>query len=450
MIASSTRPAASPPRDPVFRAIMLVAIVLESLLYAATWGLDEHEFMRVFSCPDTGAYVEIARSLVDQGTVSPESIRTLGYPLYLSCCFALAGRWGFRLALAGQLVMNLVFVWIGWQFLARIAGHTRVAVRVIMAAVLFVDGLGLAVLFLTDLQAAMFFGLFLYGLFFKRSWPWVALAGISVFLAALTRPTFALFFVLLPVLAPLVRQFSTRVPKTHLCIYVLCILLGNAVSWRQNQLSRSLIGGRESVLTWNIRLLDYAIGQDGDLRNIADIDRHQIEFHKRIAAAVGKPYEKLTRGEVDDQSTRLLTGIVLAHPVKTMVSTSVGFLKFLFVPIECGIMQFFIIADRAELYGTPIRLPLFLFWLPLWLLFIFPPLRFRLDHLCYYIATWLIVGYVLGVSGFWVFGSGERLRLPVLPLMLPWAAINLDWLIDVIAAKLPRNSRRLLVGNDSP
>lgn len=421
------------PRDlRAFRILLLSALVIELLIFAGACAMNEQRFQTVFSFPDTSGYVEIASGLLQRGEIPLNSYRTVGYPLFLLICFFLGGTaHGYYLVLALQLALNLVFLWVGWQLLTRIAGGTRLGVRLVMAVAIFLGGLGLAMKFVTDFQAALCFNLAVYALLFHRSWRWTATGAVFLGIATLTRPTFDLFFLLIPVLVFLVRKFSTRLPWSHAATYGLCTLLAVGISLRCNARAGDVIDGhdRESLLTDNIRILDYVVAQNGDPSSLAGKEKHQWQFHARIADIAGKPYTSLTRHEVDNISVQRLRELLTRYPVQFARSTFKNFFKFLCVPLEQVIREIFLLFDQDDFYMAHLRAVMFLVCLPVWLLCVVPPFGSRAAYWPYYLVTMLLVVYVLGVTSFWSFGGGERMRLPVLPLMLTWGAVNLDALL---------------------
>ena len=114
-----------------------------------------------------------------------------------------------------------------------------------------------------------------------------------------------------------------------------------------------------------------------------------------------------------------------ARPGTFVLAWSKNFVKYLFVPIVNPALLASVALGATATYYSAVRPILFILFLPLWLLVLVPPRGQSRGFKAYYLVFMLMLAYVLGLSAL-VGQAGERMRFPVLALMLPLAAVNLE------------------------
>ncbi|MGD0898082.1 MAG: hypothetical protein ABR915_09630 [Thermoguttaceae bacterium] len=407
--------------------LLVLAFLLETIAFFWACSLSTDEFRKQFLGGDTEDYVRVAKGLLISGMPPIGESRTVGYPLFLAACLGIGGeKHGYRFALAVQLCLNMVFLSTFWSFLARIGPHTRLAIKITMAAVFFLAGFGMAMRLLSDFQAALLFTLFLYGLCFGRSRRWGTGTGVSLGLTLLTRPTFLPLVILLPLLPFFVRRFASRVPWSHIVVCAGCGLAAATVGWWQEQRSARTVHAGMS-LRWQLAK-DWVdeVGFHGEPKSREETARRREAFNARIAAIAGRPVNALTRGEIDAAAGKILREIVMDHPRAVAVCWAKRFVKSLFVPIEQVVRVAFAAFDRDDAYVRLVRGPLFVLCFPLWVLALAPPPKDWKQQWAFYLFTILLVFYDLGINAIGGGAQGERYRFPVLPLMLIWAGITVE------------------------
>lgn len=407
-----------------FRLILglfLAFVAIEIGVFAWLCSLPHEGFESFVVEPDTRGYLALAKALLETGTLIPSG-RTLGYPLFLCLCFSVGGdQYGYHIAIGLQLVANLGFSLLVWRLLEGVAGHTEPTLRAVLTAVFFWAGMGMALSVLSDFQAALCFAGFAYVLLFKRSWAYVLLGGASLAMATLTRPVFTLFPLLIPVLGLLVSRFGQKVPRSHVLAYVLFAGLAVGVSFMQEHRVKHLTTGSWNYATFAI----CSTLQDHVKDYPTDYHEGQRVFAREIEKRAGRPYSSLTRGEQERFARALLFEEIISDPAPFTLSYGKTFLKYLFVPIENIVRKVTCRITSEGLYYSAVRPILFALCLPLWLFSIFPPIGQRRKFGAYYVFEILILCYLLGLASL-VGTQGERMRFPVLALMLPVAAINLQ------------------------
>lgn len=421
-LRAADEPSAAGGRRHPFAILFLVAIGIELAVFVWLCLLDRDTFLSIATAPDTGTYVKIAQGLIDTGTVPLDGFRTLGYPLFLYPCLLIGGpTFVYQVAVAFQLIFNLLLVWLFWKFLERAAAPVAMPIRLIMTAIFFAAGMGLALWILTDFQAGLLFGLFIYCLLFKRSWPWVIVGGLAIGMATLTRPTFTAFAVLIPVAALLARRFTSKVPWSQVAVYVLCSLLACGINSVQTYRSRNVTGS-DSFTVFHMLCVPFYNHIDGEE---TDLVAYKAKFQREIAERAGRPYSELTRAEKEPLARQWMTEKIMAHPGRFVLGCTKSFLKYLFVPIErpADVATATLISE--DQYYAVLRPILFGLCLPLWILSIFPPLGHPRRYMFYYLIVVVLVLYVLGWSSL-VGGAGERYRFPVLAALFSLAALNLQ------------------------
>jgi hypothetical protein len=68
---------------------------------------------------------------------------------------------------------------------------------------------------------------------------------------------------------------------------------------------------------------------------------------------------------------------------------------------------------------------MFALFLPLWMLFLLPPVTSGSKGIAYYLLVLLLLLYILGIS-LHTKDQGERIRFPMLAFMVPLILINAD------------------------
>ncbi len=150
------------------KRLLIVCVAIEGMLFAWLCALPQKAFWAFVWDPDTLEYWRVARHLVDSGWWLTTS-RTLGYPLFLALCYRLGGElYGPYVAIALQLLLNLVLTGLCWRLLQRLAPSVGELGR--FWATLFFSwaGTGMALMLMADFLSALLFAVFVYGLLFWR------------------------------------------------------------------------------------------------------------------------------------------------------------------------------------------------------------------------------------------------------------------------------------------
>jgi len=416
------------PGSGLLLALLALAAALE-LIFFIWLCLQGPEGFKTFVChyPDTAEYARVGEYLVERGAI-PTSPRTLGYPLFLSGCLFLGGStYGYHVAVAVQLVANLLLGAGFWFASERLAPQLGVWVRGVATAILLYAGFGLSLFILTDFLAGFLFTLFLWALILKRRWPWVVAAGICLFLATLIRPTFNYFPILLPGIVYLVGRCYSKVPLRQTAFYILCgasaVALSTAIEHRDRDATDSF-----GFLYLHFRVLV----RTNFYPEIKEDHDYDALYRRECAAAAGKPLDQTTRAEKDQAAKRVFVAHVRSQPARFARNYGAAFLKYAFAPIETLVQQ--ILYSRGQqdtYYFSHARPVLVLLWLPLWLLSLFPPVGSKHTNLGLYVLVMTVLLYVLGLSALGS-GGGERIRFPVLPFLLILAAVNANDLFSIL------------------
>jgi hypothetical protein len=426
-------PASDPSPTGAFRPfprwllLCMVGLETAALLFLVAGGLDR--FSILVSTPDTAKYVNVARGFAE-GHFVP-SVRTPGYPLFLAPAYFLGGtRFGPVFAIVLQLALNLVFVWMVWRLVGRIVPHARSGCHILVTGIAFLGGLSVSILLMSDFLAGLCLTGFLLGaFFFWRRGPWVGLAAVLLFWATITRPTFTFFPIVFPLLVLAARALQQPLTVKHVGVFVVASLAGTATSTLYQYKSSGYLGPSD-VVTENVALALCRYGEGPD-----DWGACQARLRDQIQARAGRGVSELDPNERERWAKAMLVEEMKADPsvLRFMAKTS---LKYLFVPIEGVLVQ------TTDYGGSLLRKAIGLFWLPFWLLAYFPPLSDR-GVRRYYLAAMACVLYVAAVSAI-VPGAGERIRFPVLALLMPVALFNLDRGISRISSALrPSRGDRL-------
>lgn len=399
--------------------LLIGCAAIEVLFFGALIFLKPENFFKVVWYPDTSSYARIAQELTERGSLIT-SYRTLGYPLFMSLGYLLGGQdYGNYLIIGGQLILNLFFTWGFWKFLERLNPSAPAGVRLLLTLFFFWAGLGMALKLLSDFLAAFFFGVFLFGFLFWRSRPSLFVSATALGLATLVRPTFTFVFLLIPIAAYLVGRCTSRLPVLHAIVFVFASLAATGIS-SLYQYSFQGYAGPSPVLAKNIgRTLD-VISRDGRQEN-RGVDYEA--FNRRIAQRAGKPYSAVSPSEEEKYAVEFFLEELKARPAALLLQLSRTVVKYLLAPVDSAvikIVQFFNPESDGPRY---LRVALGLLCFPVWLLSITPPFGSSKEVWAYYFLTALFVAYVIGLTSINPF-LGERIRFPVLALMLPLAASN--------------------------
>ena len=199
--------------------------------------------------------------------------------------------YGIYVVIATQLALNVIFTWGCWRLLQRTApaagGETF---RSIVTLFFFWAGLGMALYLLTDFLASFLFGVFLYGFIFCRGRYSVFLSGTSLALATLTRPTFTFIPFLLPFAAYLIGQFSEKIPRKHLVVFIVCSFIATGISIMY-QCSADGYIGPSSIVTQNIERAIYFSLKENHITESSYIE----EFKRVMERRAGQSFVSISR-----------------------------------------------------------------------------------------------------------------------------------------------------------
>jgi hypothetical protein len=294
----------------------------------------------------------------------------------------------------------------------------------------FWAGLGMALKLLSDFLAAFLFGLFLFGFLFWRSRPSLFVSATALGLATFVRPTFTFVPLLIPVAAYLVGRCTSKVPVVHIVGFVFASLAATGIS-SVYQYSFQGYAGPSPILAKNIgRTLD-VISRDGREEN-RGVDYEA--FNRRIAQRAGKPYSAVSPSEKERYAVEFFHEELKARPGAVLLQLSKTAVKYLLAPVDSAVILLIRLANPDADAPPQVRLLLGLVCLPLWLLAITPPCGRSKEIWAYYLLVALFMAYVLGLTSINPF-LGERIRFPVLGLMLPIAAWNLSTLLAFLARR---------------
>jgi len=418
------------PRNPLPILLLAAAVIELAVFIPSALLLDFDDYVWAASSGDTPRYVKEAKQLLATGSYPLERIRTPGYPLFLAGAFLLGGdRYGYYVAIVAQLAMNVGFLWLLWRLLELVAPQSRLAVKLVMASAGFIAGLGQAMFLLSDMLAGLCFAFFGYVMLAKRSPWWVLGGGLALATATLTRPTFTWFVVLIPPMAWLLGRFATKVPWSHVAVYVLASLTAVGVNSALERRSRNLVGP-DSFFTYHASVILYNIPEP----RAREWEEHLRLYHQEISRRAGKPFESLTRAEKDPIAKAILLDTLRSHPLQCARVWAVGFAKYCIIPIESLVNYFCRLATWQEFYyhRSFLRLPMVLLWLPLWMLVYVPPWGNRRRYWPFYAVAAMLFFYIVSLCAP-IPATGDRMRIPVLPFMLAWAAVNLEAVLGVMS-----------------
>ena len=397
---------------------LAAAAAVEALALAALYTAGNERFLQIVSSDDSAGYLAVARALMHGQLVA--SPRTLGYPLYLATCGVIDPS--LHLAIAGQLAVNLAVTVAVFRLAGRILDGAGVRARLVVAALAFVAGFGLALALLTDfLAGACFFGS-LYGLLSWRRRRGQLASAALLAAATLLRPTFTLLPLLLPLIAWLVARVTTAVPRRQLVGMMLASLAATSLSVAYQYRSYRYVGP-SSVVTFNLEAtLHHALAPQQPF----DVYRRQLDATIARDADTDAPSPS-----VAEHFARARFAAALAeHPRAIVLATATTALKYLLAPVE-ALPATLARIDRAprtsDAYEHRLRPLLFLVWLPVWLLAYIPVVGGDRRARAFYLLVMLLVVYVIGLSSLAPL-QGERMRYPLVPLLVVLAAARVhDW-----------------------
>jgi hypothetical protein len=157
-------------------------------------------------------------------------------------------------------------------------------------------------------------------------------------------------------------------------------------------------------------------------------------FNRRIEQRAGKPYTAVSRSEEEKYAVEFFREELKARPGAVLLQLSKTAVKYLLAPVDSAVILLIRLANPDADAPPQVRLLLGLVCLPLWLLAITPPCGRSKEIWAYYLLVALFMAYVLGLTSINPF-LGERIRFPVLGLMLPIAAWNLSTLLAFLARR---------------
>jgi len=420
-----------------FLILFILAAAAELVAFAILCLQDRQDFLSFITTKDTGSYLQVAQGLLRKGSIPLGTFRTVGYPLFLSGCFLVGGQaYGYYVTIGVQLLLNLVFLRLFWAVLSRVAAGAPLGIRVAMGGVFWLAGMGMSLWVMSDFQAALAFGLFVYVLLLRRSWAWVAAGSMALALAVLTRPTLNAIGLLVPLLALLASRVTSRVPWSHVAAYMVAALL--AAGFSHWQVARAAnLKGVESFWSFTIGFTIYYHLERFD----PDAGKSRAIFKDMIAQRAGRPYAEVTQADQDRIAQEIFMERFCQRPVRYLLSWAKSLLKYTLVPIENTVYLTASALGREDAYFKWIRPVMFALCLPLWVASLVPPRTRQKGWLAYYALMMVVAVYVLSLGSVFS-GAGERYRFPVLLLMLPVAATNIHWAWQRVRARLGRGAYR--------
>ena len=406
--------------------LLAAGILIEALLFWWLCAQPREDFLSFISTPDTPGYVRVALQLAETSTLSAGP-RTLGYPLFLALGYAIGGREnGPILIIAIQLLLNVGFTWGCWKLLERLVPAAGLALRVVATTFCFWAGLGMASYLMTDFLAALWFGIFLYGLMFWRTPAAVVAASVCLALATLTRPTFTFFPLLLPAAAYLAGRLVRPVPWYQLAGLTACSLAATGVSVAYQYSFYRYLGPSPTMLMPIQEILYYGVYHRSG--PASDYSAFQDEFRGEIARRAGRTFEALSPAERDTLAGQLFRERAAGHPMEVVVNCAKNFVKYLFAPVESIVLRTVTAMNNPDLYARAVRPLLILLCLPVWVGSLIPPMGSPPRCKAYYLLVVGCLFYIVGLSAIGT-GSGERIRFPMLAFMVPIAVWNIEHLI---------------------
>ena len=427
--------------------LLIGAAAVELLLFLWLAANGREAFLELVSTPDTSSYLGVAQQLADTHTLAASS-RTLGYPLFAAVGYVIGGEtYGPYIVIGAQLLLNLFLTWLGWRVLERLASEASVRLRIAATVFLFWAGMGMAALLMSDFLAGLCFAVFLYGFLFWRQRRGALLAACALALATLTRPTFILVPVLLPAAAYIVRQVTTKIPAAHLLVFAACCVAATSLSLDyQYKFNRYV--GPSPILIYPIQEMLYH-GIAAQRSTSQDYAVFQREFATEIAKRGGQPFGRMSVADREAYAKQLLREGFVAHPFSITVVVVTNAFKYVFAPVELVISRVANELLSPATYRRFVRPVIVAACVPIFLLSLLPPMGHFRGQRPYYALVMLFLLYIIGLSAI-SYGSGERIRFPILAFMAPVAVWNARTFCDAVQARfsVPRLSTAADPTND--
>jgi hypothetical protein len=145
-------------------------------------------------------------------------------------------------------------------------------------------------------------------------------------------------------------------------------------------------------------------------------------FQREIAEYAGKPHVSISRREEERYAIKLFFEKLQSHPIPLLLALLTTFVKYLFAPIEQCVIILMMFYASASLYLTYVRPLLTMACLPIWFLAMSPPMGSSKKK-AYYLFMMILLLYMVGITAANP-SQGERIRFPILALMLPVVVWN--------------------------
>lgn len=400
-------------------ATLAIWTVIELAVFTWLCSFGSSLFFESVSTPDSTEYHVVAQHLAGEGHLIA-TYRTLGYPFFLSLTYLVAGTtYGPHLAIGIQLILNLVLSAGCWRLVEWCEPAAGTSLKVFTSSVCLLAGAGMSLFLLTDLLATFFFFIFLYGLLFWRKLWLILLSGACLGLAVLTRPT----FMLLPLLAPFIMYFGgrvkSRVPLSFFFVMVMAPIIGTGISAIHHYRTVGYLGP-SYVVSANIKATLHSALESNKMTRHEYWDQFQLWIEQRS----NKPYADVSPSEEEKIAKQILMEEIKAHPRPVLRQLAKTFAKYAFSPIERFWHVPWQISGGNQADYLRARLVLLPISLPLLLLCYWPPVRRHDQQRAYYLLIMMLLVYTLALSAMSPF-QGERMRLPLMPFLLPVMAWNL-------------------------
>jgi hypothetical protein len=399
---------------------LLVCALLELVVLFALSTQGVEGFATFVSTPDTLEYNRLAQELAAGHIVA--SVRTLGYPLFLSAGYLLGGtQYGMYWAIAAQLLLNLVLTAMSWRLVDKLAPETPRATKLALTGFFFLAGLGMSLYLLSDLLASFFFGVFLFGFLYWRSWEGTLVTGAALAVATLVRPSFVLIPVLLPAAAYLVRRCGSAIPWPQVLTLIVVSSTGSALNiWYQQQYNGYF--GPSPIVAQNLERVLYAATAKGNRDPDEFLKAFESESSQRMG---GVPYEFLSETQRESAARAIFLEQFKVHAPGIVILTGTTFVKYLLVPVESILARLTTLAASEATYERYIRPVVGLLCLPIWILCLIPPRGQLAQRRWYYCLVLLMWVYLAGITALNP-AQGERIRFPILAFLVPIAAWNIQ------------------------
>jgi hypothetical protein len=413
-----------------FVALLAGAAVAELLVFIWLAAIGRPAFLASVWTPDTASYLGLAQHLAETHELVATT-RTLGYPLFAAPAYVIGGaRHGPYVVIAMQLLLNLCLLWLGWRLLERLAPDAT-RLRIGAAIFLFVGGIGLATVLMSDFLAALGFVVFLYGFLFWRTWRGALFTAIALTLATLTRPTFTLVPLLLPVAAYLVRHVTSRIPPVHVLLFAAASIAATSVSFVYQYRFNGYVGASPILIYPIQEMLYFGVVRPTTSQDYASFRQ---DFTEQIAIRAGRPFGTMSLAERETYAKQLFREALIAHPLSIGRVVTTNAVKYLFAPVESLIARLANEFILPATYGRYVRPLITVVCLPVFLLSIVPPIAYGRSYRMYYALMMLFLVYIIGLSAIG-FGSGERIRFPMLTFMAPVAVWNTRTVVEHLRAR---------------